>query len=264
MLHLRRDMTLTRFRQVVDAHLAPLGSLYRSLRDALYYNRSRKTRFGFMLAGDSRMTADDWEPEEIKLFLDLLPEHDAVVDVGANIGLYTCLAASNGKFTVAVEPSPRNVRYLLRNLVENSLKDVLVYPMGLADTSGVKVLYGYGGMASFVNGWGHSERGEPVSTTTLDELLGSRFHGERLLVKVDVEGYESDVLRGATATLKREPRPTWLVEILQSDPFIPGGENREFDATLKVFADAGYERRRIDRRSFVFHSSNLVSSSTLT
>jgi FkbM family methyltransferase len=175
-----------------------------------------------------------------------------VIDIGANIGFYSCLAGTRGKPTIAIEPSPRNIRYLRRNLMENGIRSVEVFPLGLAESAGPRKLYGYGGAASLVEGWAQSKRGESVLTTTLDEVLAGRFERERLLVKIDVEGYELAVLRGATRTLSRDPRPTWLVEVLQHDPLIPTGHNDQFQATLELFHSAGYCQWRVDEKNFLF------------
>lgn len=237
---------------MVDAHIEPAGWAYRRVRDLISGRRSRQTRYGFTLAGDPRMTKDGWEAEEIKLFLEMLPGHSAVIDIGANIGFYSCLAGSRGKPTIAIEPSPRNIRYLLRNLLENGVKGVELCPLGLAESAGRRTLYGYGGAASLVEGWAQSKRGESVLTTTLDEVLAGKFEGERLLIKIDVEGYELAVVRGAARTLSRDPRPTWLVEVLQHDPLIPSGHNDQFQATLELFRSAGYRQRRVDEKNFLF------------
>ena len=52
-----------------------------------------------------------------------------------------------------------------------------------------------------------------VAITTLRTLPGDRFDGKELLIKIDVEGAEYGVLRGAERTLTMLPHPTWIVEI---------------------------------------------------
>jgi len=79
---------------------------------------------------------------------------------------------------------------------------------------------------------------ELVPLTTLDALLLGRFQGERLLIKIDVEGAEFDVIQGAAATLRRIPRPTWIVEVCLHQ-FHPSGNSR-FLETFDRFWEAGY------------------------
>src|SRR5581483_5513492 len=68
----------------------------------------------------------------------------------------------------------------------------------------------------------------------------------KLLVKIDVEGFELDVLQGAEQNLRREPRPRWLVEIILVDDLIPGGVNHGFAKTFEYFWSFGYECKTLD------------------
>jgi FkbM family methyltransferase len=241
-------MFLSRYRKAVDTFAPPLGRSYRLLRDATNRRRSVPTKFGFSLAGDPAMAKDGWEVEEIDVFLQLMEFHDTVIDIGANIGLYTCLAASHGKHTLAIEPSQRNLHFLYKNLWENRFVDVEVFPLGLGRQSGLGRIYGQGGIASFVPGWAQAreEHSSVVPLTTLDTLAATRFNNEKLLIKMDVEGFELDVLAGAQKTLDIHPKPTWLVEISLSMEIIPGGINRKFAQAFETFWEHGYQCRRLD------------------
>jgi hypothetical protein len=75
-----------------------------------------------------------------------------------------------------------------------------------------------------IRGWAGYPAGteQRIPLTTLDTVLGGRFTGEQLLIKIDVEGAEYQVLRGAMLTL------------------------RHFADTFELFWAAGYEARRID------------------
>ncbi len=103
-------------------------------------------------------------------------------------------------------------------------------------------------MASFVSGWAQSrrERSSLVPVSTLDALVSSRLKGKKLLIKIDVEGFELDVLAGATEILDINPKPTWLVEILLSSEVIPGGISGKFTDTFEVFWNHGYRSRMLD------------------
>jgi FkbM family methyltransferase len=194
------------------------------------------------------MARDGYESEEIESFLQLLASHDAVIDIGANVGLYSCLAASSGKQAIAVEPVPRNLNYLYRNLWENEFRDVEVFPLGLAAKCGLGRIYGYGGIASFVPGWAQAREAQfsLVPLTTLDTIAAGRFTGGKLLIKMDVEGFELDVLAGAAETLERSPKPAWLVEILLRGEVVPGGISRRFTETFKLFWAHGYRSKKLD------------------
>jgi FkbM family methyltransferase len=146
--------------------------------------------------------------------------------------LYTCLAASHRKHVIAFEPLAGNLKMLYRNLGCNGFLDVEVFPLGLSGEAGIKRLFGGGTGASFVPGWaGASEKSyNVVPVSTLDIIVNTRFDGRPLLIKMDVEGFEYELLKGAERTLRFEPKPTWLVEIALDEHF-PGGLNDQFYQT---------------------------------
>jgi FkbM family methyltransferase len=243
-------MLLSRYRKAIDTFAPPLGRSYRLLRDATSRRRAIQTPYGFSLVGDPTMAAKDWEADEIAAFLELIEGHDAVVDIGANVGMYSCLAAKRGKPTLAFEPSTRNLKYLYRNLWDNGFRDVEVFPIGLARKPGLGRIYGYGGIASFVPGWAQARGAQSVLVplTSLDTVLAGRFQGKRLLIKLDVEGFELEVLSGAAKTLDLTPGPTWLVEILLHGEVIPAGMSRKFSQTFEMFREHGYKCRKLDAK----------------
>lgn len=244
-------MFLSRCRKPVDTFAPRLGLLYRSLRDVSTSQQSRPTIYGFTLAGGPSMAKSNFETEEIGVFLNLIDHHDALIDVGANVGFYSCLAASHGKHVLSFEPSDRNLKFLYRNLWENGFTSAEVFPVGLAKQRGLSCIYGFGGIASFVPGWAQAQKSRfsIVPVTTLDTVVASRFHGQKLFVKVDVEGFEFDVVSGALETLRLEPRPTWLIEIILRHEVVPGGVNTRFADTFKLFWECGYQCRKLDSHS---------------
>jgi FkbM family methyltransferase len=242
------SVSLSRYRKALDTYFPSVGRFYRVLRDSWIADKRMETIYGFHLMGDPSMADPDWEAEEIRVFLELLDSHDIVIDIGANIGFYSCLAAKRGKHTLAFEPSPRNLRYLNLNLWENQCGDTEVFPVGLGSQCGLQLMYGFGGMASLVEGWAQSPRrhAELVPVHTLDSVIRERFDGQRIIIKMDVEGFELEVLKGASQTLKRIPKPTWLVEVMLADGLFPGGTNLRFVETFEHLWNIGYECRTLD------------------
>lgn len=208
------------------------------------------TPYGFKMItrnyiANRMMVNGSFETEEIELLKTYLLTADVFVDVGANIGFYTCIACSLGKHVVAIEPQPQNLHCLYANLNYNNWRNTEVFPLGLSNKPDLLTLYGASGpSASLISGWaGYSKRFKRIiPVTTLDTLLGDRFVGKSLFIKIDVEGAEYNVIRGALKTLGRSPRPTWFIEICLNE-FYPTGINPHYEATFELFWEHGYEIR---------------------
>ncbi len=220
-----------------------LAESYRLVRDLLSFRRERAapTPYGFELAGNAKMVAGDFEPVETKLISDHLEHADVFVDVGANVGYYSCLARRKGLGVVAIEPGTSVLRFLMANLHANDMTDVEVLPVALADKVAISVLYGGGGSASLISGWSRSSSvySSLIPTTTLDNVLEGRFVDRRLFIKIDIEGAELGCLRGAPKTLARRLAPVWFVEIYLDEGH-PEGLNANFLATFELFWSHGY------------------------
>jgi len=128
--------------------------------------------------------------------------HGAVIyDVGANVGFYTLLASekagSSGEVH-AFEPLPENLSFLWRHVRLNRLSNVAVHAAAVSDVAG-KLRFSRTGSRST----GHlDDRGEmQVGAVTLDQFVFEQGHAPPSLVKIDVEGAEGRVLRGAQRLL---------------------------------------------------------------
>jgi FkbM family methyltransferase len=198
------------------------------------------------------MLSQDWEQAERALVERLLPSVEAFLDVGANHGFYTCMAASRGVDTAAVEPERGNLHFLYSNVRRNGFSNVEVYPVAVAAAPGVMSLYGDGDMASLVPHWaGVSDRfRQDVAVSTIDLLFGCRLKDRPLLIKMDVEGAELDVLRGSQELLSQSARRHWLIETF---PFRVEDEaraaNANFPLLFECMFDHGYGCERVDDRS---------------
>jgi FkbM family methyltransferase len=203
-----------RLRALVDTHTPALARAYRRARDILQASRFKPepTGLGFSILR-GREYANRLVGTELPAFQRCLVGTDLFVDVGANVGFFTLLASREGVRTLAIEPSPVNLKHLYRNLRQAAGPGpVEIFPIAISDAVGVIDLLGSGQGASVQPGWGGiaANYATSVPMTTLDSILSGREG--RLLIKIDVEGNENAVLRGASTTLARSPRPTWLVE----------------------------------------------------
>jgi FkbM family methyltransferase len=153
-------------------------------------------------------------------------------DVGAHVGFYTLLlsrAVGTSGNVFAFEPWPANIADCLEHVRMNRLENVVVVPVAVGSTPG---------LASFASGesstTGRLTRGDStglrVACVTLDELLATGRLPVPHVVKVDVEGAESDVLEGAR-NLLRQGAATWFIALHSPD---------QKDACVRLLSDAGY------------------------
>jgi FkbM family methyltransferase len=244
-------ISVSQYRALVD-RFPTLGLAYRNIRDALFDLRERKreTMYGFSLIGEPFTAAGKHEPEAMKAFIE--SDFDMLIDVGANVGFYTCLAASRGKSVIAIEPLPRNIRYLRQNLANNHFENVEIYPIAVGNAPGVMKLYGRYQGASLIPHWGKQPTFDyhEVEVRTLDQIVGACADKFKVFVKIDVEGAEHLVLAGAERLLSRSP--VVMMEVAERDPNQPTGINPHFDEVMQVMADKEYSRRQLDAVNWIF------------
>ena len=155
--------------------------------------------------------------KDILAHIDKLKEGDVFVDIGANIGYFSFYAAkkvgSRGK-VYAFEPSDREYERLLKGIEKNQLTNILTYNLALSDHTGVVKLMiepfhtGLNAMASEETNSSKSVVTKPCDT--LDHVMNG---AEIELVKLDVEGAEHLVLKGAERLLTSKKIKKLVVEI---------------------------------------------------
>jgi FkbM family methyltransferase len=159
---------------------------------------------------------ENYERELIYLSKILSPGN-VFIDVGANIGIYS-LAASRlvgetGR-VLAFEPSVQSLPVLERNIGLNRLTNVRTFPVALAQNSGRAWLHR--GPNPSLNSLGKDpswkEDGEAIVTETLDKALNRAGIHRVSVIKMDVQGAEELVLRGARETLSSE-HPVIIFEV---------------------------------------------------
>jgi len=160
------------------------------------------------LAQNASMSVAGWyEPPVSAIFSSLCRSEGCVIDVGANVGWYTFLAARrvgpNG-LVLAYEPERENAQLLARTLHENPRRQVHLSTECLSDHEGDERLFLSEEAASF-----HSiarpvgPRSVTVPCTQVDTVVRARGIPRVDVLKVDVEGGEPKVLRGALASIRR-------------------------------------------------------------
>lgn len=135
---------------------------------------------------------------------------DALLDVGANFGLYSILGAAKGvaRETHAFEPDPRNRAQMQANLLLNGLLDVVqVHPQAVSAEDGTVMLSLHPatstGTSRIVP---EAADGISVSTVALDGQFP--WSGKKLAIKIDIEGHELEALKGMRRLLREND--CWL------------------------------------------------------
>ena len=168
---------------------------------------------GFHLLVDGR-----YEPETEDFISTHLSAGDVFVDAGANIGVFTVSAARKvgprGR-VLAVEPSPAVFPYLEQNIRLNHLENVLPLRLALSDGTHDRVPFYTAPASHFGMGaLAPQFHTEPCSVVTksLDEVVADNALPFVSVLKVDVEGHEFAVFRGARKLLERTPGPAIVFE----------------------------------------------------
>jgi FkbM family methyltransferase len=144
------------------------------------------------------------QEDELEILEKYLDGESVFLDIGANIGTITMPMAKIAKTVLAFEPVPVNVDLLEENKKLNNSENVQIFPVALGATAGLVGLEAQGAAETGT----YSVRGEGnIPLVTLDSLSTSPT-----VIKLDVEGYEIDVLKGARETLKKY-KPVILFEI---------------------------------------------------
>ena len=168
--------------------------------------------------GCSFAISGSFEPAELAAISRLALPGTCVIDVGANVGLMALVAAAAVGPTgsvVAVEPLPVNLVRLAENIQKNRYPWVQIEPAAAGSETGTATLHvtrdsAYPSLKTPAGGHRVIDA-IAVSLRTIDNVWRERGMPRVSLLKVDVEGYELDVLRGA-ATLLKTCRPVVLAE----------------------------------------------------
>ena len=194
-----------------------------------------------------------------RIVLPLLAADELLVDVGANFGFWTLLAARRGCRVLAVEPVPATRALLAANAARNGLENrIEIVGQALSDSAGTLTLAlpdGESGQASVhPDATARGTETFTVPSSTLDALLGER---RVRLLKIDVEGHELAVLEGASRVLASGQVDYLLVEVAgtvlerahgSSDALVEALTSHGYTFVRFVLANEGLSPRRSYRR----------------
>src|SRR5882724_1672651 len=149
--------------------------------------------------------------EEMSFVMHYLRAGDFFADVGANVGVYTVLAAGvAGARAAAFEPSRDSYEMLVRNIRINALTEqVKTFEMAVGRNTGTMRLTVGQGTENCIAIQSSENALAPVKVTTLDHEFSNNPPN---LLKIDVEGFESEVIAGAKKMLKKTGLRAMIVE----------------------------------------------------
>ena len=169
------------------------------------------------------------------------------VDVGANIGYFTLLAASLGARVVAYEPTLAVFERLRENVALNSFDNITVVNAAVAEKRGTLTLYASTDDPEANNLFGDDDHPVEVATICLDDDLAERGVEKVDLLKVDVEGAEPLVLAGAIRLLRSAAAPAIVMEL---NPVALRFANSEPADLLNSLQSNGYRCTELERAMY--------------
>ncbi len=216
------------------------------------YGRRRlvSTRYGFkmyldMVYGYHRtiyFTGEYYEVAYGRLVARIIGPGWSFVDVGANVGFYTLMAAQSADQVYSFEPNPGLLEWLRGNIAVNGFRNVTVFDFGLSDQEAVLELQqsnsGLG--EATLRGGVKFDRTSKICVTRGDDVLPQPPEGRPIFIKIDVEGWEHHVLRGLEQIL-RGPDVVVTVEITDEWLRTTGSSAAQLFEYMKVLGYHAYE-----------------------
>ena len=189
-----------------------------------------------------------YEPFTRMVIEALTRSRDIFIDVGANAGFFSLVAAklNPGLQAIAFEPNPKMFALLSQNKELNPLSNLIAEPLALSNVETEATLFfnrsdmSASLVPDFQNCFNPTTGSVTVKTTTLDAYVERNGLEGSMVLKVDVEGHEREVLQGAERTISTR-RPDIVMEVLENfDP-----------AIMAKFKEHGYRFYKITNRGLL-------------
>ncbi|RZA32370.1 MAG: FkbM family methyltransferase [Lysobacteraceae bacterium] len=167
-----------------------------------------------------------FEPQMVRLFDSLIKPSDTVLDIGANIGCTSILFGSRAARVISFEPSPTTYQFLKTNVGASGFQNIALNNVGLGKSPGrFELTFAANNRSGgFVSNKAQASAGHQVEAIDIacgDTFLAEADIHEVEFVKIDVEGFERDVIEGLRETLARaQPIVTlelnhWCLNVFQ-------------------------------------------------
>ena len=199
------------------------------------------------------------ERNVIEKFIDELSTSDIVWDVGANIGIYSIFSANivaPKGIVYAFEPEKKSFSLLKKNVESNKIENVITLPIALGDTNGKSILYPSDtpnfGAHSFVQRTDYrlKRKGYSVQVCKADSLVEDGTLEIPNVIKIDVEGAETLVIKGMRKTLENKKVRILICEVHTNLLTLFGGSQDYIESTLRGL---GFSIETLDKRGNLHH-----------
>jgi FkbM family methyltransferase len=185
--------------------------------------RSTQSRIGsqqYLITSDDNYLdhiAGEFEPDMVRLFTSLLRSGDCVLDVGANVGCTSLLFSQIARQVFSFEPSPTTFRFLRENLERADAANVVAANVGLGKSEGSFELTfspdnRSGGFVSNQISASSGHQVEQIRIVAGDAYLRAADIERVDFIKIDVEGFERNVIEGLAQTIER-CKPVVVLEL---------------------------------------------------
>lgn len=226
----------TSVRRFVSRHLIPARSEWVQVQDGL----ANGLWIHIDLANERTWWLGTHEPATQEALQQVLGPEKVMYDVGAHIGFYALSAARLAKEVIAFEPDPESVARLRANVDRNGLVDKVRTVEAAAWSRSCPSITFRRGMPRSQGGVSYRDHqpvlatGEviEVATVCLDDFVACGGPAPHV-IKVDVEGSEAEVLKGA-ANITRSHHPVLILEVHTAD---------QFAAVTQILENAAYKAR---------------------
>ena len=212
-----------------------------------------KTKLDLSKAVDKRLFLNGFEKDTIDYFCKTIKEKDIVLDIGANIGIYSLIAGKRvGKFgkVYAFEPATKAYNNLLSNIELNKFDNIIPIKSGVSECSGT---------ASFniceddaFNSLGGTPmreivKKETIELTSIDDFVKKNNIKKIDVIKVDTEGAEYLVFKGAEKTINIY-KPILFFE---NNPSAQEGFKNNSNDLLKLIRSNNYRLYELENKKLV-------------
>lgn len=165
---------------------------------------------------------ESWEPDTFAILNTLVDPDTVMLDIGAWIGVLSVFCAKRAKRVVAYEPDPQAFEVLTANVALNACHNVTCTPTAISDSDGFVFLAGnpadgrFGCSTSQIRpSRDATTTGVQVPSLRLDDAVDRLrlSDGERLFIKMDIEGGECFAIPAAHKVWERRPKPVLLLSL---------------------------------------------------